>query len=450
MKKFILWSLSILCVCACMSLAGCGDNMTDNVSDKTSEVYFLTSQSEAADAYQELAQKYENETGVKVRIETVNADSYDKKLRDALKQTDAPTLFEITGHNQYNQLDDYFLDIKDSKIYSMLYDKSLAIGKDESVFAIPYSVRGYGILYNNDIMKKYFALSNKKSTLSSMEEVKNFDQLKIIVEDMDNHRSELGIDAVFATPALAEGEDARYTMDLLNHPLSYEWENGGDDVRMTALKAGKIDFSYGDNYRGLFDLYTGHSATDVKQLGTKTAADSTKEFALGKVAMMQGDSRSWEQIKGVSGNVVKSEELRLLPLYTGIEGEEKRGLDIGVERYIALNKKASETAQKNSLDFLEWLFSSQTGKGYVSNQLNLHTPFNTFGEGDMPDVPLVSDVMNGLKNGMQSVMMAIDRVFPGDGYYRAVGTSLRNYAAGEEDWNSVKATVTDRWSAAKD
>ena len=43
---------------------------------------------------------------------------------------------------------------------------------------------------------------------------------------------------------------------------------------------------------------------------------------------------------------VQSENVKFLPIYTGVEGEETQGLCIGTENYYAINSKASKEEQK--------------------------------------------------------------------------------------------------------
>ena len=76
---------------------------------------------------------------------------------------DAPTIFQINGPVGYQSWKDYCLDLKDTELYNHLLDKSLAVTSGEGVYGIPYAVEGYGIIYNDEIMQKYFALSNKKT-----------------------------------------------------------------------------------------------------------------------------------------------------------------------------------------------------------------------------------------------------------------------------------------------
>ena len=381
MKKPISLFLSIICLLSCISLAGCG-------GDGSSEVYFLNFKPESAAAYEELAEKYEEEKGIKVKVVTAAANNYEQTLKSEIAKSSAPTIFQVNGPVGYNTWKDYCLDIKDSKLYGMLSDQSLAIRDGDGVYAVPYVVEGYGIIYNDAIMRKYFALPNKSTDINSADEIDSFDKLKAVVEDMTENLSALGIKGVFASTSLASGEDWRWQTHLLNVPLYYEFREKNDegaDLPLAVLNAKEIEYKYADNFEKLFDLYINNSVTQPTLLGSKSVADSMAEFALGQAAMVQNGNWAWSQISGVQGNTVKEEDIKMLPLYTGADGEKGQGICIGTENYLAINKNASEEQQKNSLDFLEWLFSSETGKEYVTNELGFITPFNTFSEDELPD-----------------------------------------------------------------
>ena len=90
-------------------------------------------------------------------------------------------------------------------------------------------VEGYGIIYNNAIMTKYFALPGAKAT--SMDEVNNFATLKAVVEDMTAKKAELGIEGVFSSTSLKPGEDWRWQTHLANVPVFYEWRDNKIDIK---------------------------------------------------------------------------------------------------------------------------------------------------------------------------------------------------------------------------
>lgn len=139
-------------------------------------------------------------------------------------------------------------------------------------------MEGYGIIYNDSILQKYFSMPSRNTDFGSMEEVNNFEKLKALVEDMSRHSEELGIEGVFASTSFSEGEDWRWQTHLANLPVYYEYSEKG------VADEEELDFSYAENFKNIFDLYIDHSCTAREELGSKTVDDSMKEFATGKAA----------------------------------------------------------------------------------------------------------------------------------------------------------------------
>ena len=169
-RKLLSLLTAIFCVISCFSLASCGEK-------EKSQVYFLNFKPESANVYEKLAKEYEEETGIKVKVVTAAANNYEQTLKSEIAKNDAPTIFLVNGPIGYNSWKNYCLDIKDSRLYSFLSDKDLAITEGDGVYAIPYVVEGYGIIYNDAIMKKYFALPYKKSNLTDAKEIDSFESL---------------------------------------------------------------------------------------------------------------------------------------------------------------------------------------------------------------------------------------------------------------------------------
>lgn len=448
MKKII----SILTVIALtFAVTACGkkdENPTDDTA-AAATVYFLNFKPEAADIYKEIAQKYEAEKGVKVKVVTAASNTYETTLKSEIVKSDAPTIFQINGPVGYRSWSKYCLDLSDTKLYSYLSDKSLAIKNEDGVFGIPYVVEGYGIIYNNAIMEKYFALNTKAVDISSAKEITSFSLLKQVVEDMTKHKQELGIDGVFASTSMSGGEQWRWTTHLLNMPIYYEMKENDDDSAInTAYSANEIDFRYANNFKSIFDLYLNNSTTEKGLLSGKSVEDSMAEFALGKAAMIQNGNWAWSQISSVSGNTVKSDNIKYLPLYIGVDGEQTQGLCIGTENYFAINKNVSEEKQKASVEFLEWLFSSETGKDYVVNKLKFIAPFNTFDDDEKPDDPLAREIISWMENDNVTVEWVFNS-FPSLDFKNNVGDALLEYIQGSKTWDDVKKTTVESWKEAR-
>jgi len=439
MKKLenSLKGFAVAAAAAACLFASCGKK------ESAPTVRFLNFKPEVAEVYQELAAAYEKETGVKVIVETAANNSYESTLMSKMATKEAPSLFQINGPRGYARWADYCADLSGTELYKHLSDKSLAVTSGGKVYGIPYVVEGYGIIYNSALTDKYFALASKKTAYSSMDEINTFAKLKEVVEDMQRNKDVLGIEGVFASTSLKAGEDWRWQTHLANLPVYYEFKTGNVDLASDATK--KIRFSYGDNFKNIFDLYINDSTVDRKTLGTKTVVDSMSEFALEKCVMVQNGNWAWDQIDGVSGNKVKAENVKYLPIYTGAAGEEAQGLCIGTENFYCINAKASPADQKATADFIYWLYSSATGKNYVTNKLGFIAPFDTFSDSERPSDPLAKEIALWMsKPGITSVAWNFT-LFPSQKFKDDFGASLLKYAQGTKEWSAVASEVVSSW-----
>lgn len=448
MKKII----AILAVAVLIFTASaCGKKDTTNTDNPKADntVYFLNFKPEIADIYKEIANKYEEEKGVKVKVVTAASNTYETTLKSEIAKSDAPTIFQINGPVGYQSWSKYCKNLSDTKLYDYLSDKNLAIKNSDGVYGIPYVVEGYGIIYNNAIMEKYFALKDKAVSISKAEEITNFKLLKEVAEDMTKHKQELGIDGVFASTSMAGGEQWRWTTHLLNMPIYYEMKEKSDESTISsAYNAKTIDFKYSENFKNIFDLYINNSTTEKGLLSGKSVENSMSEFALGKAAMVQNGNWAWDQISKVKGNTVKADDIKYLPIYIGVDGEEKQGLCIGTENYLAVNKNVSEEKQKASVEFLEWLFSSSTGKDYVVNKLKFISPFNTFNDDEKPDDPLAREVIRWMERDKATVEWVFNS-FPSLDFKDDVGNALLEYVQGSKTFDDVKKTTVESWKATR-
>ena len=172
------------------------------------------------------------------------------------------------------------------------------------------------------------------------------------------------------------------------------------------------------------------------------------EFALGKAAMVQNGTWAYNEISSTEGNTVKADQVKMLPIYMGLEGEDDQGLCIGTENYLAINAKASPEDQKASADFLYWLFSSEKGKRYVSEELGFVTPFKTMSDVTLKD-PLANELLYwSNKENTDSVPWAFIS-FPGIAFKDEAGSALLDYAQGTIPWSEATDRIRTAYKKAK-
>lgn len=433
---------------------GCGTTQTvssaapaastaSTATKATGELYYLNFKPEVKEVYDKIAEAYKAETGNTLKVVTAAANTYEQTLKSEIAKTDAPVLFQINGPKGYAKWKDYCADLKNTELYKHLTDKSMAVTDGDGVYGLPYVVEGYGIIYNNAIMTKYFALSGAKA--KSMDEINNFAKLKEVVEDMTKQKAALGIKGVFSSTSLKKGDDWRWQTHLANLPVYYEFKDNKIDLKSDATK--EIKFQYADNYKGIFDLYLNNSVTSSKLLGTKSVDDSMAEFALGQSAMVQNGNWAWGQISNVKGNVVKEADVKFMPIYTGMAGEEKQSICVGTENFFAINKKAPEDKQKLAADFIYWLYSSDKGKSFVTNDLKFIAPFDTFKDNEKPSDPLAKEVIRYMGDTNLTNVPWNFTTFPSQTFKDNFGASLLQYAQGTKKWDDIKKQVIDQWKS---
>lgn len=416
-------------------LTACGQNNGPSV-------YYLNFKPEQSQQFEQIAEEYTAETGVPVKVVTAASGSYMQTLKAEMAKTNAPTLFQINGQEGYSIWKDYLADMSDYEIAQALQDDAQPItNADGGIVGVPFAMEGFGILYNEEILDNYFALPG--ANVGSMEELNTFEDLKAVAEDMQARKDQLGIEGAFAATSLAAGEEWRWTNHLMNGPIHYEIEDRGvQDFSDLA----DFEFTYGDNYRNLFDLYLQNSTVSPSLASARAVSDSMAEFATGKAAMVQNGNWAWGQISEEGGNVVKEDKIKFMPMYMGLPNEENVGINVGTENFLSVNKKASEEDQKATRDFLNWLFLSDRGKELVVNDLGFIAPFQNYGVDDVPADPLARQVQEALSDDTTEALPWDFQYTPNQQFRDLYGQNLAQYANGNMTWEDLVSKLKEDWS----
>ena len=437
-RRLLLGGSAALAVAA--TLAACS-NGSSSSSGSDNGVYLLNFKPEAEEALKTIASAYKDKTGVEVKIVTAASGTYQQTLQTEVAKSNPPTIFNINGPVGLVTWKDYALDLSGTEFVKALTDSSMALtDEDGVVYGSPLGVEGYGLIYNAAILNKYFAMEGAKAT--SVDEIKGFAKLKEVVEDMQARKADLGIEGAFACISLASGEDWRWQTHLANYPVFYEFRDKG------VTDAKEIALTYSDNYKQIFDLYLNNSTVAPSAAAAKTVTDSMADFALGKCAFVQNGNWAWSQISEVEGNTVAEGDIHFMPIYIGVSGEEKSGIALGTENYLAVNSQVSETAQKASIDFLTWLLTGEGAKMLVDNSVVSVSPYPAFSELTPAD-PLGKETAQFLANKELYPINWVFQTFPSQEFKNQLGSHLAQYASGQEDWSAVKDYFVSAWKSEK-
>ena len=415
------------------ALAACGSSTSGD--DAKGKVYYLNFKPEAADQWTALAKEYTKEKGVEVKVQTAASGTYEQTLKSEIAKTEAPTLFQVNGPVGYQNWKKYTADMSNTDVYKELTNQDVALKDGDKVVGVPYVMETYGLIYNKDILNKYFALDGAKAT--SMDEIDNFDTLKAVADDMQSRKDELGIKGAFTSAGFDSSSDWRFKTHLANLPLYYEFKDDNVTEQPATIKG-----TYLPNYKKIFDLYITDSTTDPPQLSAKTGDDANSEFALGEAAFYQNGTWAWTDLQKAG---MKAESVGMMPIYTGVKGEEKQGLATGSENYWCINDKASDADKKATEDFLSWVITSDTGKKAISQDMGFTTPFKTFDDVKF-DNPLTEAAVEDQKSGKTQVSWNFT-MMPSEEWKNKVGQALLEYAQGTGKWDAVKTAFVDGWAS---
>ena len=435
-RRSMLGGSAALAVAA--TLAACSNGSS---SGSENGVYLLNFKPEAEEALKTIASAYKDKAGVEVKIVTAASGTYQETLQTEVAKSNPPTIFNLNGPVGLATWKDYALDLSDTEFVKALTDASMALADENGVvYGSPLGIEGYGLIYNAAILNKYFAMEGAK--VKSVDEIKGFAKLKEVVEDMQAKKADLGIEGAFACTSLTSGEDWRWQTHLANYPVFYEFRDKG------VTDAKEVDLTYSDNYKQIFDLYLNNSTVAPSAAAAKTVTDSMADFALGKCAFVQNGNWAWSQISEVEGNTVAEGDIHFMPIYIGVSGEEKSGIALGTENYLAVNSQVSETAQKASIDFLNWLLTGEGAKMLVDNSVVSVSPYPAFSELTPAD-PLGKETAEFLANQELYPINWVFQTFPSQEFKNQLGSHLAQYASGKEDWSAVKEYFVTTWKSEK-
>ena len=401
----------------------------DTAAAASGKVYYLNFKPEFDEALQKLASDYTAKTGVAVKVVTAASGTYSDTLTAEMGKSEAPTIFNIGNMSGLADWDDYALDLTGSAIANELNTDSFNLYNEAGELkAIGNCYESFGIIVNTKLLEE---------AGHSLDEIKDFDSLKAVADDIHARASELGFDA-FSAAGLDGSSSWRFSGHLANMPLFYEFR----DDKVTSQPA-SIKGTYLDNFKNVWDLYTTDSATTGAALTTATGDASEAEFGQGKAVFYQNGSWEYANLTGEEkGFKMNPEDLAMIPIYCGVEGEEQSGLCCGTENCWAVNKNAKEEDIQATLDFMKWVVTSDEGTTMLAEQFgpcpfkNAKTPENVF----------FADANAYTAAGKYIVTWAFNWTPAVDDWRAGVVDALTQYTVNGGSWDNVKTAFVDGWA----
>jgi len=408
-------------------------------------VYYLNFKPEQNDAWQELAALYTEQTGTEVTVITAADGTYEQTLKSEMAKDEAPTLFQVNGPVGLANWKDYCMDLSDSEIYTHLTNEDFALKNEAGeVSGIAYVIETYGIIYNKKILNDYCTLDN--AVVASADEINNFATLKAVADDIQARLSEINdtfgydLQGAFTSAGMDGSSDWRFKTHLANLPIYYEYKDKG--IGSTDA----IEGTYLDNYKQVWDLYITDSTCEPGVLSSKTGDEAEAEFGMEEAVFYQNGTWEYGNLTNdENGYLVTADDLGMMPIYIGVDGEENQALCTGSENYWCVNSQASAEDTQATLDFLSWVIGSDEGRDSMANTMGFTTPFDTFTGEYVADNVFIQQANDMIAAGKTPVSWNFSTI-PSETWKDGVGSALLEYAQGTGEWDAVVSAFVDGWA----
>ena len=417
-----LFSVALCTTMVAGLFAGCGNSSSSDKSSAKGSVYWLNFKPEADEALQDIAKTYEKEKGVKVKVVTAASGNYNSTLTSEMGKSAAPTLFVVGNQAAVKTWDDYCLDLKDTDVYNELNTDAFNLtDADGKVCSIGYCYESYGIIVNKKLLKE---------AGYEVTDIKDFASLKSVAEDIHKRADKLGFDA-FTSSGMDDSSSWRFTGHLAKMPLFYEGRDEGWTEAPSEIKG-----TYLDNYKKVWDLYINNSKYDKNSLATG-GYDAEAEFKNGEAVFFQNGTWEYDKLK----KSISDDDMQMIPIYCGVEGEEKAGLCSGTENCWAVNAKASEKDQKATLEFMKWLVTSEEGTKVMAEQFGA-IPYKKAADSGNVFLKNANDL---LEAGNYNVDWTFNYTPNVDEWRASLVAAMNKYDAGGS-WDDVKTAFVQGWA----
>ena len=300
--------------------------------ESVDKIIIFQSKVEITDQLEELAEIYEDETGVEVEVWGTTGDDYVQQLKTKLANGQGPTVFSLAPGAESETMQNYLADLSDLSFIDKIVD-GMANEIDGKVVGIPYTMEGFGMVYNKDLINAY--------------EITDYDSfVQMLQEQKENGINGFGLSQ----------ESFFLIGHILNTPFALQEDPDGF---IEKLNAGEVKMADTPEFQEFAKFYAAIRDNSYNPLETNYDKECG-DFATGKTAAIHQGNWCYSMFADYDVDF----EMGLAPL--PICGNDKIAVSVPAAWYV--NSQASDAEQQAGKDFLEWLYTSESGQDYLMNE----------------------------------------------------------------------------------
>jgi raffinose/stachyose/melibiose transport system substrate-binding protein len=311
------------------------------------KIIIFQSKVEIADQLEACAEEYTKETGVKVEIWGTTGDDYYQQLKLKLGNNQGPTLFSLAPGSESQELKAYLADLSDLSFAGNIATNMANVINGKTV-GIPYTLEGFGVVYNKGLIDA-----------TKVTDTEAFKQMLVDQKAAGVNGFSLSQESYF----------------LIGHILNTPFALQADPLDfVNKLVAGEVKLQDTKEFIEFADLMVSVRENTNNPLEV-TYDTQTGDFATGKTASIHQGNWSYGMFKDY--NV--SFDMGMMPL--PIAGNDKIAVSVPACWYA--NSQASPEEILAGKNFLNWLYTSETGEKYMMQEFGFIPVVNTMENSNM-------------------------------------------------------------------
>ncbi|MBW3082156.1 extracellular solute-binding protein [Bifidobacterium phasiani] len=422
-KKAIAGGAAIACL---LSVAACSSSSSD-----ANSLYIFNGKSEIGAALEQLAQDYQDETGVQVKVFSAGSgQNVTEIMNTEMTSQDPPVIWATTDLLSWGPSGgDFIEDLSQTQnqelkqLLDEIPDSARITGPDDETFAIPITLEGYGYIVNTNMLRDLFNLDDAAQLVEDLRKC-SYDDFRSFTDAVDDfikgqsstvtvngHEYTTAAQKTDLTGSLtgvfveAGAETWTYANHMINLPLNTVYSTFSDAVYGDADRIEDAKSAIVKEME-VVEYNTSHAAgEDGPNPRGSSFVDSTtgsydyslQLFADNKGLFYKQGSWIYPNLKKIGASNL--ETLDIIPIKMPFEQS-----DIKVEgrtpetfnttipvmpSYWMINKQAGEQQKKNAEDFIVWLYSSERGKQFLNDECG----FIVYNDLDMRNENILNDAV---------------------------------------------------------
>ena len=362
MKK--LKQIGSVCLAAAMSvtlIAGCSgsteQNTSDNAEDEGVTISLLNTKSELVDQFDQLADEYEEQTGVHIDIQ-FTSDVVSTHLSEKYASGSPYTIMMVDRTDVY-AFQQYLLDLSDQE-WVADGGSEYGVNIDGKTYSFPLLIEAVGLLYNAQ------AIEDITGEEFNWKDYNTPEKFQALLDEL--------VAGGMESPVAVNKDD----WSLANHFFGQLYDQQGNSEEgsqeyVDSLMSGSVDLANDDRFNSLMDSFD-----TMLEYNINSADPLAADYDMNNEYFASGDVAFWFNGSWVTDVYSTTDKIGIMPLpQSDTDGEVNDRLIAGASKTFVIDKEYStEEQQQAAEDFLNWLVYDENGQSFMVDECGIIPAFS--------------------------------------------------------------------------